>query len=137
VEFIQKNIFLVLIAVVSGGMLLWPLLRKGAGGPWVTTLEATHLMNRGDALVIDVRPAAEYAGGHILGARNVPLAELDARAGELAKYKAKPVIVHCGSGQSAGAAVATLKKHGFAQVVNLSGGFAAWQQAGLPVEKRG
>ena len=134
-EFIQKNIFLVLIAAVSGAMLLWPLLRRGAGGPWVSTLEATQLMNRSDALVLDVRDAAEYARGHILGAKSVPLGELERRAPELDKHKAKPVIVHCGNGDRAGGAVGLLRRCGFANVHNLSGGFAAWQQAGLPIEK--
>ena len=134
-EFITKNIFLIVIAVVSGGMLLWPLLRKSTGGPWVTTLQATQLMNRDDALVVDLRPAAEYAGGHILGARNIPLAELERRAAELDKHKAKPVILHCGDGNRAGGGISLLRKLGFANVVNLSGGYAAWLQAGLPVEK--
>jgi rhodanese-related sulfurtransferase len=135
-DFISKNIFLVMIAVVSGAMLLWPLLRKGTGGPWVTTLQATQLMNRDDALVVDLRPAADFAGGHILGARSIPLAELERRAGELDKYKAKPVILHCGDGNRAGSGVAVLRKLGFGNVVNLSGGYAAWLQAGLPVEKK-
>ena len=134
-EFITKNIFLILVAAVSGGMLLWPLLRKGAGGPWVNTLQATQLMNREDAVVVDVRPAAEFAKGHILGARSIPLAELERRAGELDKHKAKPVVVHCGDGSRAGGGVALLRRIGFGNVVNLSGGFVAWQQAGLPVEK--
>ena len=134
-EFITKNIFLIIIAAVSGGMLLWPLLRKGTGGPWVSTLQATQLMNRDDALVVDLRPAAEYAGGHILGARNIPLAELERRAGELDKHKTKPVILHCGDGNRAGGGVGLLRKSGFANVFNLSGGYAAWLQAGLPVEK--
>ncbi|HUK05132.1 MAG TPA: rhodanese-like domain-containing protein [Burkholderiales bacterium] len=136
-EFFLKtpNVYYVIGALVSGGMLLWPLLRKGAGGPWVNTLEATQLMNRDDALVVDLRAADEYAKGHILGARNVPLADLPRRAGELEKYKSKPVIVHCGDGNRAGGAVALLRRSGFANVVNLSGGYAAWQQAGLPVEK--
>ena len=134
-EFITKNIFLIAIAAVSGGMLLWPLLRKGAGGPWVNTLQATQLMNRDDALVVDLRPAEEFAKGHILGVRSIPLSELGRRAVELDKHKAKPVILHCGDGNRAGGGVALLRKSGFANVVNLSGGYAAWQQAGLPVEK--
>jgi rhodanese-related sulfurtransferase len=135
-EFIIKNWALVLIAFVSGGMLIWPLLRKGTGGPWVNTLQATQLMNREDALVIDLRSAADFAKGHILGAKNLPLAELEKRAGELDKHKAKPVILHCADGNRAGDGVALLRKNGFASVVNLSGGYAAWQQAGLPVEKK-
>lgn len=135
-EFISKNIFLVMIAAVSGGMLLWPLLRKGAGGPWVNTLQATQLMNREDAVVVDVRPAADFARGHILGARSIPLAELEKRAGDLDKYKAKPVIIYCDAGNRAGGGVALLRRNGFGNVVNLTGGYAAWQQAGLPVEKK-
>jgi rhodanese-related sulfurtransferase len=133
--FLYKNIFLVMLALVSGAMLVWPLLRKGAGGPWVTTLQATQLMNREDALIVDLRSADEFAKGHILGARNIPLADLERRAGELDKHKAKPVIVHCGDGNRAGGGVALLRKGGFGNVQNLSGGYAAWQQAGLPVEK--
>ncbi len=134
-EFITKNIFLVAIALISGGLLLWPLLRKGAGGPWVNTLEATQLINRSDALVVDLRSAEDYAKGHILGARNLPLADLERRAGELEKHKSKPLIVHCADGNRAGGGVAALRKLGFGSVSNLSGGYAAWQQAGLPVEK--
>ncbi|HEY8070050.1 MAG TPA: rhodanese-like domain-containing protein [Burkholderiales bacterium] len=134
-EFITKNIFLIAVALVSGGMLLWPLLRKGAGGPWVNTLEATQLINRSDALVVDLRSAEDYAKGHILGAKSLPLADLERRAGELEKHKSKPVIVHCGDGNRAGGGVAALRKLGFGSVSNLSGGYAAWQQAGLPVEK--
>jgi len=135
-EFISKNIFLVMIALASGGMLIWPLLRKGSGGPWVGTLQATQLMNREDALVIDLRPAADYAKGHILGAKSLPLTELERRASELDKHKAKPVILHCADGNRAGSGVALLRKNGFAKVVNLAGGYAAWHQAGLPVEKK-
>jgi rhodanese-related sulfurtransferase len=134
-EFISKNIFLVMVALVSGGMLLWPLLRRGAGGPWVNTLEATQLINRSDALVIDLRPAEEFAKGHILGAKNIPLADLERRKGELDKHKAKPLIVHCDTGTSAGGGVALLRKDGFGSVHNLAGGYAAWQAAGLPVQK--
>ena len=134
-DFIAKNIFLVVIALVSGGMLIWPLLRRGAGGPWVNTLEATQLINRSDALVVDLRAAEEYAKGHILGAKNIPLADLEQRAGELGKHKAKPLILHCGDGNRAGGGVAVLRRKGFGSVQNLAGGYAAWQQAGLPVEK--
>ncbi len=135
VEFIKNNIMLVAVAFVSGGMLLWPFLRRGAGGPWVSTLEATQLINRQDALVLDVRETTEFAGGHLLGAKNMPLASIEARAGELDKHKAKPVIVLCGDGNRASKAAGILRARGFANVVNLSGGFPAWQQAGLPVVK--
>jgi rhodanese-related sulfurtransferase len=135
VDFVQNNLLLILVAFVSGAMLIWPTVRRSAGGPWVDTLRATQMINREDAVVIDVREAAEYARGHILGARNVPLKELERRLGELEKHKAKPLILCCESGSRSGNAISVLRRHGFEKVQNLSGGFGAWQQAGLPVEK--
>ncbi|MBC7804427.1 MAG: rhodanese-like domain-containing protein [Candidatus Parcubacteria bacterium] len=134
-EFINKNIFLVLIALVSGGMLIWPFLRRGTGGPWVNTLAATQLINRSDAIVVDLRSAEDYAKGHILGAKNFPLPDLERRATELDRHKAKPLILHCGDGNRSSGAVAKLRAKGFGSLHNLSGGYAAWVQAGLPVEK--
>jgi len=133
VDFVRNNLLLFVVAFVSGAMLLWPLFRRTAGGPWVNTVEATHLINREDALVVDVRDPGEYGAGHILGAKNVPLSRLgDA---DVAKRKERPVIVYCDGTERAAKAVAALKKQGFTRVVNLSGGLRAWQQAGLPVEK--
>ena len=134
-KFVLDNVHWILAALVSGGMLLWPFVRRGAGGPWVSTLQATQMMNREDALVIDVRDADAYAKGHILGAKSIPLAELGRRAADLQKHKAKAVIVSCQNGDRAASAAATLRQNGFARVHPLNGGFAAWQQAGLPVEK--
>ena len=134
-KFVQENIFLIAIAFVSGAMLVWPLVRRGMGGPSVSTLEATRLINQKDAVVIDVRAPGEYAQGHILNARNIPLGELDARLNEIERYKEKPLILSCGRGDQSASAASALRKHGFTQVVNLSGGIAAWQQAGLPTEK--
>lgn len=135
-KFITENIFLIAIAFVSGAMLVWPLVRRGAGGPSVGTLEATMLINQKDAVVIDVREPGEFAQSHILNARNVPLGELEARIRDLERFKEKPVIVSCATGNRSGSAASILRKHGFANVVNLAGGIAAWQQAGLPTEKR-
>ena len=131
----MDNIFLVAVAVISGSMLLWPLLRRGAGGPSVNTLEATQMINRQDALVLDVREQAEFAQGHILNARGLPLSQLEKRLGDIEKFKDKPVIVYCATDNRSASAVTALKKHGFTNAVSLSGGFSAWQQAGLPVQK--
>lgn len=134
-KFFLDNIYLIVVAFVSGAMLLWPVVRRGSGGASVSTLEATQLINRQDALILDVRNAEEFQKGHILNARNIPLSQLDARHSDIARHKEKPVIVACESGSRSGAAAAVLRKQGFAQVFSLSGGIAAWQQAGLPVEK--
>jgi rhodanese-related sulfurtransferase len=133
VDFVRNNLLLFVVAFVSGAMLLWPLFRRTAGGPWVNTAEATHLINREDALVVDVRDPGEYGAGHILGAKNVPLSRLN--DAEVAKRKERPVIVYDQGGERSSKAVAALKKQGFTRVVNLTGGLRAWQQAGLPVEK--
>jgi rhodanese-related sulfurtransferase len=136
-QFIQKgyNPLLAATALVSGAMLLWPLLRRTTGGPWVNTTEAIVLINRQDALLIDVRETGDYGAGHILGAKNLPLARIEEGAGEIGKKKDRPVILYDEDGQRAAKAAAALKRQGFTQVMNLSGGLGAWRQAGLPVEK--
>lgn len=131
----MDNIFLIAVAFVSGAMLMWPLLRRGGGGPSVNTLEATQMINRQDALVLDVREQAEFAQAHILNSRALPLSQLEARVGDIEKFKDKPVIVYCATGNRSSTAAATLRKRGFSKVFNLSGGFVAWQQAGLPVQR--
>ncbi len=134
-KFVIDNIFLVAVAVVSGAMLIWPMLRRGAGGPSVNTVEATQLINRQDALLLDVREQNEYAQAHILNARGVPLSQLESRLADYEKFKEKPIIVYCASGNRSSTAATLLRKRGFTNVVNLTGGFTAWQQAGLPVQK--
>src|SRR6185503_14989993 len=113
-------------ALASGAMLLWPLVRRSTGGPWVNTTQAIELINRRDALVLDVREAGDYGAGHILGAKNLPLARVEEGGGELAKKKDRPLIVYDDGGESAAKAAAALKRLGFTQVANLSGGLGAW-----------
>ena len=135
-KFVQENLLLIAVALVSGAMLLWPYLRRFGGGPSVSAAQATQLINREDALVLDVREPGEYGAGHILGAKNLPLARIDSGGAEIApKRKDKPLIVYCDSGTRAAKAAAALRGQGYARVVSLSGGLGAWQQAGLPVEK--
>jgi len=135
VDFVQNNLLLFAVAFASGAMLLWPLVRRSSGGPWVSAAQATQLINREDALVLDVRDAGEYAGGHILGAKSLPLARVESGAGDVAKKKDATLIVYCDTGDRSGKAAGVLKKLGYGKVVNLSGGLGAWKQAGLPVEK--
>ena len=134
VKFVQENLLLIAVALVSGAMLLWPYVRRVGGGPSVSAAQATQLINREDAIVVDVRDPGEYGAGHILGAKNVPLSRLDG-AELAAKRKDRPVIVYCDTGNRSAKAAAALRSKGYARVMNLSGGIGAWQQAGLPVEK--
>jgi rhodanese-related sulfurtransferase len=134
VNFVTENIFLIAIAFVSGGMLLWPVVNRGMAGATLGTLQATRMMNDRGAVVLDVRPAAEFAAGHLPQARNIPVEDVAKRAGELPA--GKPVIVVCGSGNRAGKAAATLRGAGRQEVFCLEGGIAGWQQAGLPLVKK-
>jgi rhodanese-related sulfurtransferase len=123
------------VAFVSGAMLLWPYVRRANAGPSVTPSQATQLINREDALVVDVRDPGEYGASHILGAKNLPLSSIGSGAQLAAKRKDRPLIVYCDTGNRSGKAAAALKGQGYTKVLNLSGGLGAWQQAGLPVEK--
>ena len=134
-DFVQNNLLLFAVAFASGAMLLWPLVRRGMGGPSISTAQATHLINREDALVVDVREPGEYGTGHALGAKNLPLARIESGAGDVAKKKDATLILYCDSGDRSGKAAAALRKQGYTKVFNLSGGFGAWKQAGLPVER--
>ena len=135
-EFISNNILLISLALGSGVMLLLPAFKKGAGGvPNVGTSEAVTLINRQHALVIDVRTDTEFASGHILDAKHIPLDKLAERLGELNKYKDKPILVNCQRGGRSAKACEILRKAEFKQVHNLQGGLEAWLQAKLPVVK--
>jgi rhodanese-related sulfurtransferase len=135
VKFIQDNLMLVMVALASGVMLLWPSISRKAGGKQVDTVGAVQKMNHDNALVIDVREPAEVANGKIPQSKHIPLGELARRLSELEKYKTKPVIVACRSGHRSSGACGILTKNGFTDVYNLSGGMIAWEQANLPVEK--
>jgi rhodanese-related sulfurtransferase len=135
-QFLQDNAMWLALAAASGGMLLWPMIRGGAGGPAVSPMEATMLINREDAIVVDVREPQEYAGGHLPNARHIPVGDIDKRLRELEKFKNKPVIVVCRSGARSGSACGALRKGGFERVYNLTGGMGAWEQAGMPVTKK-
>jgi len=134
VKFILDNWMLMAVAVSAGGMLLWPTL--GRGGPGALTPDAAVLlMNREKAVVIDVCEPAEFAAGHVVGAKNIPLANLEGKLASAVKNKSLPVILVCHSGARSSRAVAIAKKLGFEKVQSLSGGMAAWRSANLPVEK--
>lgn len=132
-KFFIDNWTLLLVAFVSGGLLVWPLMRRG-GAAAIGTAEAVRLINREKGVLVDVCEAAEYAGGHAAGARNVPLSALPASK-DLPTNKALPLVVLCASGARAGRAAAILRKAGYEKAVPLAGGTAAWRDAGLPTEK--
>ena len=134
-EFIQQNLLLVLMALGSGGALIAMSMRRPGGRSGVTPTQATLLINREDAQVIDVRGSDEYVSGHLPDSRNIPLEQLEARAGELEKLKDTPVILLCQTGARSSGACKQLEKLGFNKVNNLESGIAGWRSAGLPLKK--
>ena len=102
-EFIQKNIWLVMIAVVSGVMLIWPFIAKRfSATKEVGVADAVQLINRQDAVILDVREPAEFKSGHIPNARNIPAGQVGERLKELEKFKARPILLTCASGNRSG-----------------------------------
>ena len=132
-DFITQNVLLISLVVISGLALLWPALIRPAGNE-VNPGEATTLINREDARIVDVREADEFASGHLPDALNIPVSKLSERVGELEKFKDQPIIFCCASGMRSGKASAELKKQGFAKLYNLAGGVDAWVGAGYPVK---
>ena len=134
-QFLQQNWMLVSLSAVSGAMLVWSFIgSKLSGIEEADTLKATRLYND-DALVLDVREDKEYASGHIPKAKHIPIKQLASRIQELDKFKSKPILVTCRSGQRSARACGMLKKAGFETVYNQAGGIIAWERANLPVHK--
>nr|WP_231402652.1 rhodanese-like domain-containing protein [Caenimonas aquaedulcis] len=122
------------VAIASGGMLMWPLV-AGATAGGIGSAAAVQLINRDRAVVVDVSETEEFAAGHVGGAKNVPLGQLEQRLPEVVKNKTVPLILVCASGARANRALATAKKLGYEQAQVLAGGLKSWKEANLPVEK--
>ncbi|CAM8644354.1 PspE Rhodanese-related sulfurtransferase [Comamonadaceae bacterium] len=133
-KFIIDNWMLIAIALSSGGLLMWPVL-QGATAVGVDSSAVIQLINREKANVVDVSDVAEFAAGHIVGSKNLPLAELEAKLAGAVKSKTLPLVLVCQSGARSGKAVAIAKKLGYEQAQSLQGGLKSWKAANLPVEK--
>ncbi len=126
---------LIAVAVSSGGMLLWPLLVGGANAGALSPNGAVQRINREKAVVVDVSEVEEFAAGHVGGAKNVPLGQLEDKLVATVKNKTLPLILVCASGARAKRALAIAKKLGYEKAEVLGGGLKAWKEANLPVEK--
>jgi len=134
VKFILDNWMLITLALISGALLLAPVLQEASSGG-LSANDAVLLINREKAVVVDVCEPVEFAAGHIVGSKNVPLADLPAKLGAAAKNKGLPLILVCQSGARSARAMASAKTLGYEQVHSLGGGLTAWKSAGLPLEK--
>jgi rhodanese-related sulfurtransferase len=135
VSFVIENWVLLSVALTSGGMLLWPVLSAGGGAGGLNPNEVVQLMNREKAVVVDVCGADEFAAGHVVGAKNIPLDQLEAKLPGAVKNKATTLVLVCASGMRSKRALAVAKKLGYENVRSLSGGMGAWRAASLPVDK--
>ena len=133
-KFIIDNWMLISLAIVSGGLLFVPIL-QGALANGLGANEAVQLINREKAVVVDVCEPTEFAAGHVVGAKNIPLDDLQAKLAGAVKNNKLPLILVCQTGARSARAVATAKALGFEQAQSLGGGLVAWKAANLPVEK--
>jgi rhodanese-related sulfurtransferase len=134
VEFVGNHWILVLSLLVILGLLVHNLLLGNKGS--VDPVAATGMINHQDAVVVDVRPTADFSKGHIINALNLPMNGFGKQIATLDKFRSKPIIVTCRSGAQSGQACGQLRKQGFEQVYNLRGGILAWQNANLPVTRK-
>lgn len=133
-NFIVDNWMLLMVALSSGAMLLWPVL-QGATQSGLTPAGAVHLINREKAVVVDVGETGEFAAGHVTGAKNVPLGQMEEKLTTAVKNKSLPLILVCQTGARSGRALAIAKKLGYENVQSLGGGLVAWKTANLPLDK--
>jgi rhodanese-related sulfurtransferase len=133
-KFVLDNWVLILAALTSGFLLLWPTLAKNAHGAMLNTAQAVNLINREKAVVIDVCEPEEFAAGHVSGARNVPVSSLEGHK-SLPSNKTLPIITVCATGSRAARAAGMLRKLGYEKAQPLEGGLKAWREANLPIEK--
>lgn len=136
VEFLQQNLLWVALAAVSGAWLLIEFIRQQRDKSQLTPVEATLLINREDAITVDVRVLADYEKGHLPNARHLPLTDFERRGKELEKFRARPLILYCNSGITATKGIAALKKAGFEKLYNLRGGIYEWEKAGYPITRK-
>jgi len=134
VKFFVDNWMLLLVALSSGGMLLWPAV-QGATRTGLTPAGAVNLINREKAVVVDVGETEEFAAGHVGGAKNIPLNQLEEKLPTAVRNKSVPLILVCQTGARSSRALAIAKKLGYDHAQTLGGGLGAWKTASLPVEK--
>lgn len=134
-SYIADNWYWMVAAGASGALLLWLQIKEGGGASGgLSPALAVQLINKEKAQVIDVCDAAEFAAGHVAGAKSLPLSDLAGGKG-LPSNKALPLVVVCATGQRAAKAATQLKAMGYTNAQPLAGGLKAWREANLPVAK--
>lgn len=133
-EFVVNHYILVSLFVAF--LLAILVLESRRGGKKISAQGAVNLINRDQAVVVDIRDRKDFNEGRITGAINIPLSSLKERASELKKHGEKQIIVADKMGQHSAMAVKQLNAEGYQNVVRLNGGIADWKAANLPLVKK-
>jgi rhodanese-related sulfurtransferase len=136
IEFAGNHVVLVIAPFVIIALLAQNLIAGTGGKGSLDPKGATTLINHEEAVVIDIRPIADFSQGHIIHALNIPMNGFKNQLNQLEKHKEKPIIVNCRSGAQSTAACKILRSNGFEQVFNLKGGILAWKSADLPISRK-
>ncbi len=131
IEFATHHLALIAAFFAVLGALLFTL-RQGAGA--ISPAQAVQMLNKENALAVDIRPDEAFKGGHIINAVHVPGDQLADAAGTLQKYKDRPLVVYCEAGNASVQARQRLLKAGFTRVYSLQGGLTAWRSENLPLQ---
>jgi rhodanese-related sulfurtransferase len=134
IEFIINHWEMVTALLLMIALLLITEQRKS--GAAVSPQHATLMVNSDNAVLLDLRTTSDFKAGRIINSFNIPFAELSKRLGDLEKYKGKPIILVCKTGQTTGSAGRLLKKSGFQQVVRMAGGITEWSNQNLPMVRK-
>lgn len=137
-DFLEANQVLAIIWLAIFGAVIFVSIKASvSGAKKISHQQATLLMNRENAVVVDVRGDAEFKQGHIIGAKQVPLSKFkNNELGSIEKHKDSPIIVVCNTGMTSTQACQMLLKAGFSNVHNLQGGITEWRSANLPLTKK-
>jgi len=135
-EFIGNHLFLVSLLISILMLLIWNLYGGVLSGvKQVIPAELTRLINRENAVVVDVRAAADYDANHIINALNIPDTEIEDKKGKLDKFKKQAIVFYCGSGAVSARVARVFSAQGFEHIYCLKGGLPSWQNANLPLTK--
>ena len=137
IEFAGNHLFMVGAFVVVLALVIMAEYEHQSGrASQMDPTAAIRLMNNDEAVVLDVREAADFKNGHIKNAKNIPFTSLKGQLDNLVKDREKPILAYCRSGNVSGKACRILKSSGFSNVHNLAGGILSWQDANLPLTKK-
>ncbi len=135
-EFIANHMFLCTLFVSLLLLVLWNFFSDTLSGlKPAEPGEVTNLINRDNALVLDIRSEENFKDGHIINAMNIPAAKLQESVSSLEKYKDSPVVLYCQNGGEASRLLKFMKQSGFSKLYFLKGGLMAWQNANFPVDR--